>query len=567
MGGPFRAPATMARVPPVLVRRLLTLLTAAFVLGGAAFALGTPLFQNPDEPSHIDLTHRYAHDPFRLAGPSLRIREGTVAAVEDVGLAARAGDISYDEVPAERPRYRSLDEYPRADEPATSGCPARCQNYQYGHPPGWYLAMAPLIRFADSLSVASLMLLVRWANVLLAAAAVPLTWYTTRQVWPGSVRRATVATAVVAFSGPYLATAAAVNNDAAVLLLGAATTALMARLLRQGVDLGRAALLGAVVGIGLLVKAQFLVFAPVAGLTVLVAPALVPRWKAAMSFAVPAIIGAHWWLATLVRGGSLTPSGSELIAEPRPGPWEDETFVMYVLGHLGDVYRRIFGLYGWASVEVPELGRVVLALGTGGVILAWLASRRWARPEPQTLRWLLLAVVPVGLLVASYKASFDVYQVNGEVRGLAPRYLYPALPVVAVGLSAVGRTIADRLPRHVIEHTVPALVAGLAVIGGGGSFLLAVTGLYDSTSITELLDRASRTSPVSAPGGWLLLLGVGWAATVAAVVSLTGRLSAGAVRRASRSALDDADGLRSVAVPVARHGHPARRPVASHRVG
>lgn len=514
----------MAAVSPALIRRTLALLMAAFVLGGMAFAVGTPLFQNPDEPSHLDLAHHYAHDPLHLAGPSLRVRQGTMEAVADVGLAAGSGAaVSYDDAPTTRPRYRSLDEYPHADEPATSGCPASCQNYQYGHPPGWYLAMAPLVRAFDGLSVASLLLLLRSVNVLLAVGAVPLTWYTARQVWPDTERRPLVAAAVVAFSGPYLATAAAVNNDAAILLLGAATTAVMARTLRYGSTLHSAALLGAIVGAGLLVKAQFLVFAPVAGLAVLAGPVVVARWKAAVAFAMPSMLGAQWWLATVVRDGSLTPAGSELVAGPEPGPWQHERFSSYLIHHMGDLHRRIFGVYGWASVEVPGAWQVALTAVAVLIALIWLVTRDWRRPTVQDMRWWLLGAVPAGLLVASFKASFDVYRLNGEVRGLAPRYLYPALPVAALGLVAVGGALAAHLPTRLWRPLTVGALTLLAVVAGAGSLALAVTGLQRTTSLHLLLDRARIVSPVAAPGMWLGLLVVGWLAVTCSVVAAVWR--------------------------------------------
>lgn len=508
-------------MPPAAIRRVLALLIASFALGGLAFALGTPTFQNPDEPSHLDLAHHYAHHPFDLAGPGLRVRQDTVAAVDQVGLSASAGPISYTNTATSRPPYRALDDYPNAGQPATSGCLASCQNYQYAHPPGWYLAMAPVVRLFDGLSFPSLVFLLRALNVLLALGAVPLTWYTARQVWPDAVTRPLVAAAAVAFCGPYLATAAAVNNDAAVLGLSAATAALMARTLRRGSSLPSAALLGAVVGVGLLVKAQFVVLAPLAGLAVLFGPVVVARWRAVFAFATPALIGAHWWIATLVRDGSLTPAGSELVQPASPGPWERTSLVNYVIDHTGDLHRRFFGLYGWASVEVPDLWHTTLTIATCVAVAAWLAARRWDPPTLESMRWWLLAAVPAGLVAASFKASFDVYRLTGEVRGLAPRYLYPAVPLLAVGLAAAGGAVAARLPRRLRAPLAAIAVGLLALVAGVGSFVLAVTGLLDSTSIGRMVERADVVSPVGAPAMWLAALAIGWtAATVAAVISV-----------------------------------------------
>lgn len=509
----------MAAVPALPPVRLLALLMATFVLGGLAFAIGTPTFQNPDEPSHLDMAHHYAHDPLHLAGPSLRVRQGTVDAVAQVGLRAGAGPVRYDSVPDERPRYLDLDAFPDQDEPAVEGCPARCQNYQYGHPPLWYLTMAPVVRLFDGLSAPALVFVLRVIGVAMAAVTVPCTWFAARQLWPGAVRRPLVAAALVALCGPYLSTAAAVNNDSGVLLLGAATIAVMAHTLRRGPNLRSAALLGALVGAGLLLKGQFLVFAPLAGLAVLVGPTRLPRWQPAAAFSVPAIIGAQWWLATVARDGSLTPGGSELVAVAQPGPWEDERFPGFVVDHLGDLYRRMFGLYGWASVEVPAAGRLLLTIAAAAIALLWLSSRPWRRLTVANLRWWLLAALPVGLAVAAFKASFDVYRLNGEVRGLAPRYLYPALPVLALGMVAVGSVLAERLPERWIPRAPAVAVGAWAAVAGVGSLVLALTGLHDTTSLGRLIERASIVSPVPAASLWLAVVVIGWLVLSTAVVA------------------------------------------------
>ena len=68
------------------VTLLLGLLTLAFVLSGLVFAVGTPLFQAPDEPQHLDLVHHYAHHPLDLDDAEMRVRRGTRAEVAQVGL-------------------------------------------------------------------------------------------------------------------------------------------------------------------------------------------------------------------------------------------------------------------------------------------------------------------------------------------------------------------------------------------------------------------------------------------------------------------------------------------------
>src|SRR5438552_18523734 len=109
----------MEKNPPVSPTRHIWLLTAAFVLAGAAFAVGAPLFQAPDEPPHVDMVRHYADHPFDLPGPDLRIRNGVQQAVEQVGL-NQGGPIDWSHAPPSRPRYPAFDGYPDASAPARS---------------------------------------------------------------------------------------------------------------------------------------------------------------------------------------------------------------------------------------------------------------------------------------------------------------------------------------------------------------------------------------------------------------------------------------------------------------
>ena len=81
--------------------------------------------------------------PTELAGPSLRQTQGSRGAISATGLRDEALPPDFSRVPNSRPDYLPFAKYAGGDAPATSGCPVSCQNYQYGHPPAWYLLVAP----------------------------------------------------------------------------------------------------------------------------------------------------------------------------------------------------------------------------------------------------------------------------------------------------------------------------------------------------------------------------------------------------------------------------------------
>ena len=86
-------------------------MTLLFVVTGLAFAVATPLFQNADESSHIDLARYYARHPTQMAGPSLRQTQGSRAAIVATGLRDEALAPNFSNVPDTRPDYRPFTEY------------------------------------------------------------------------------------------------------------------------------------------------------------------------------------------------------------------------------------------------------------------------------------------------------------------------------------------------------------------------------------------------------------------------------------------------------------------------
>ncbi len=519
------------RVVPRAPKVILILLTAAFGLCGLAFAVGTPLFRNFDEQTHVDRARYTARHPFEIPGSELRRTFGAWAALDAVGLPDGTIDDAWPDVPNVRPDYLPFDAYPGGDAPQRSGCPGPCQNYQYGHPPAWYLMMAPVTAVLEGRPFPETVLWLRALDVALVLPVVPLTWYTARQVWPGATRRPLAAAGLVALFGPLAFTAAGVNNDALVLVLGAAVIAVMARVLRVGARPRPAILLGTLVAAGLLTKVQFVPVAPLAGLAVLVAPTAGhhpgrARTWAALGFGLPALIGALWWVRNLLSDGVLSPRESEILAPARAGPWQDATFGGYVLDQLPLFGGRFWGLYGFPLVSAPEPWRIVLSTAVIAVVAAWLACRRWRRPTASGLRLLALAAVPLALFGAVAWASFDVHRTNGEVRGLAPRYVYLALPVLAVALVGALRTVAARLRVAPAGAKAPSrlLALGLvavAAVGSVGSFAVAMRGRYQTSSLSEALERAGVVSPVADPGPVLGAISAAWLAAVLVVVGLS----------------------------------------------
>ena len=490
-------------------RFTIALLTSAFVALAAAFAVVVPMFENYDEQTHIDRVRYTSRHWFETVGPDLRRTHGAWAAEAAVGLTDAPGDAAWAGVDSERPEYLAFGDYPGGDTPQTDDCPGPCQNYQYNQPPAWYVLNAPIAKLVDGASFPVTVLVLRLLAVLLGAPVVALAWWTAKAIWPDDPSAAIAVAAVVAGFGPLAFTVSAANNDALMLTCVFASVALMAHILRSGVTAWRALALGLVVGVGLLTKVQLTIVAPLAGLAILVArQSHISRFDAACVFALPTIAGAGWWFDVYTGSGVLTPESSEIIAPPRPGPWSDALFPVYALQRLPMLLDRMWGIYGFPIVVVPVAWRVVLWIAVFAVAAGAVVTVKRFSP-----RWLVVLGVPVALALSVLWASFTTYRSNGEIRGLAPRYLYPGLALYAAAAVAPLRRFLAQ------SRVIAFVVVGTAVIGGAGSFIRAVHGLYGTRSTQLLLDRAAVVAPVKWPLLWLALLFVAWSAAIAAIAA------------------------------------------------
>ena len=491
-----------------------------FILAGLAFSVATPLFQNPDEPTHVDMARYYAHHLTDAPGPSVRQTEGSRGAVAATGLRDEPVPPSFDDVPAARPGYGSFDDY-GGDAPASSGCPTTCQNYQYAHPPGWYLLVAPVVWLDDHRAFPAVVLALRIVDVFLASALVWSAWYVARQLWPSRRTRALVAAALTATFAPMAGSAASANNDALVFALMAVTVAMIARVLRRGTEPVAVAVLGVAVGAGLLTKGEFLAVAPIAFVAVVVAPSVGRRWKALVLFATPALIGALWWLRVVIDTHSLTPAGSELVRPPSPGPWRATSLLHYAGDRLPEFFNRFPGFYGWGFVSTSVAWRAVLYGTAALAAVGWLVCRRWQKPSAHGLSVVLLAAIPVALLAAALWSSYSTFHASGEIRGMAPRYVYGALPVFAVALVAAGSTVAARLQLR--ARWVAAVIVLVAAAGTVVEFVEAMKGQYATASPGTMLHRAGIVSPVTHAGAWITAIALAWVVCVVAAAWLVTR--------------------------------------------
>ena len=406
-------------------RLALYFILAIYVALGTLYAVHTPAWQVPDEPAHYNYI-RTLVDQHAL--PVLQ-----------------AGD--YDQAYLNKLTSQLF----------PPGLPVDGLRYEGWQPPLYYLLAAPVFAATGGSLVA-----VRLFTLLLGSGVIVFTWRLARVIVPGSPGAALAAAGFIAFLPQHLAMTAAANNDALTEVLIGLGLWLMARaIFHPRVAAGRIWWqLGLVLGLGFLTK---LTAYPMAGL-IAVALLLVARrrgwpWRrfilAALQAYVPAILlGSLWWVRNIVVYGGLdflatTRHDSIVVGQLRTtealAQWGAG---VYVQRFIQTTFQSFWGQFGWMGVVMDRRVYWLLLLYSLGLLIgllgALIAFQRAGRIGPEHHDGLVLLAVALLLAVVVYLYyNLTFVQFQG-------RYLYPALPIMALGAALAlrqwARWVAAGLP-------------------------------------------------------------------------------------------------------------------------
>ncbi len=311
--------------------------------------------------------------------------------------------------------------------------------------------------------------LVRLLSIALGAVTVWATYHLGRAVLPDQPLIALTMAALTAFTPQFLFMSAVVNNDNAATAFSALILWQMAALLRSPSRpqiWKRSALLGLLLGLGLLSKASVGALLPVVPLAVTIASLQAgasSRQERArllvgallLVLGLGALIsGWYFWRNWLLHGDPLGTSFLLQINARREGPLTPE-----VLAWLSKGLFRSFWL-GWIGISFEDgiywlIGLACLVGGSGFV--AWLL-RRWRTLDVAT-RWTLGLLGLHAVLTVAALLQWTA-TVLGTDQG---RLIYPLLPTVMLVLASGWAWWAPGKSR-------PWVLGGLAV----GLFCLAV---------------------------------------------------------------------------------------------
>jgi hypothetical protein len=526
-------------------RRVGALLLAATLLIGIAWILVTPPFEGFDETAHYSSLREIAD-----TGSVPRYGQSRMATVVDAyGAQAPLPYMQAHGVPLERPiSYRdfassdaaraafvsdfaSVPGMPRTYAPGTS------LNWQAQHPPLYYLALAPLVRATDGMSLVGQMAALRVASWLMAVAGLAAgVWGTARYLRQCSdaVRRAAgaerAASAEAARCASLHALPAAclaypflmpmffpefarIGNDSMCLLIFGACWALMLSMLdnhRAGTRIStvHAIALGTCLGAGLLTKAFFIPIAVgMVGYLAWVAlrsgssgsSCRIAMRHVAVTVAVALAVGGWWYAAAYLQHGALT-GGNDMIVLERDGGLLAGLKERFTWQHLGrGVAGFIVTAYfagTWTLARLPIWIYMPGLMAVG--LLCVMGFRRWQTARASRL--LMAALWVIVPMLAGF-AYYMLVRIAGgsEGHGTPGWYMNILAPACAVPL-ALGMIALSR--RH--RGAWIARAMWLWMVAFVAITLWMHAALYAGVAVKDM-----ETRTLACPDGWGSLLDVG----------------------------------------------------------
>ena len=415
-----RRPITHYQLPITSLFGLLAILFA-YLFIGTLYAVRTPAWQVPDEPAHYNyIAHIAATGRLPILQP---------------------GDYNFEYLE----RLKSQKFPPEL--------PVDSVRYESWQPPLYYLLAAPVFAATggDLLSV-------RLFTLILGSAVVVLTYLLARAVMPRAPVVALTAAGFVAFLPQHVAMLAAANNDAlaeAVMALGV-WLGVLALLAAPGARARRFWVLGLVLGLAFLTKLSAYPLAALLGFVLLLL-ARREAWpfsqllRAGLQLYVPALlIGGLWWARNLAVYGGVDFLAMQRHDEVVQGQLRTaEGLALWGVGgytqrFLQTTFQSFWGQFGWMGVVMDWrvywallLFTVVLVIGAAGALRRfWRLRASLPRPRRDVAAFLTVAVLLTVAVYLYYNLSFVQHQ---------GRYLYPALPILALGAAVALRQWAGWL--------------------------------------------------------------------------------------------------------------------------
>lgn len=481
-----------ARRPLRLLGRSVRLGAAVFLvafLNAASWALITPAFNAPDEPSHFAYAQYFAetgHAPSHTPDGQLEYSSEQAMGLNAINVYSQVA------LPDGRPPWSLASE--RAWEHELAVVPHPADNgggatvAASPHQPAYYALLAPAYLAARSGSTFSQLTAMRLMSALLGAIVALCAFGVVRELLPRQRAAAVAAGLLVAFQPMFGFISGAVNNDNGVNALAAISLYLTIRGLRRGLTWRTGLALGLALAVTPLMKETgYEIYPAVAvGLVGMVWR----RHRLADGRAWAALIAAFiavregWSLLQPVfyppiaghaPGGGIAAAGALTTAEQMPGRFLVYLWELFLprLSFMGDLFppgwpfRQIYvergwGAFGWYTWLFPSWVYTVIVFAMGLVALLALSAavRERVAVAARFFEVAVIALFPICTLVA-VEAAFFAPNGGRTVVAEQGRYIFPAIAALAV--IAVSGTFGAGRRWHVpLATTLVVAMIGLS---------------------------------------------------------------------------------------------------------
>jgi 4-amino-4-deoxy-L-arabinose transferase-like glycosyltransferase len=469
------------------------------------WACVTPDFRAPDEPQQVSTTLRLAYVHSYPAPGDARIYVPVKASYEDVGFGGIGLNTIVGLVPLHRPTSTQLTSETMSQlgaDLAREKQPLSPYDYDQmtQHPPGYFAIMAVAARVFDVIDKTphTALLILRLCSALLLAPLPFLTFRIGKSL--GATPALAAAASFLPAGLPQLAhIGGAVNNDALTITLGAAVTWLALEFAT------RRAVRGWAIGLGITMTALLWTKGTALPMLVVVAVAFLLRAKRfgarrtigdALLTTLCILPGLAWWVANVVRFGSLQPDGypksyTDLL------PHGHITVAHWLHGFFPGLTRSFFADFGWLEAPPPAVVTAVLTVALLVLIVVGVVrcGPRWATALLAQLSW----IVPlIAIMDTSYSASNRI----GALQGVQGRYLFVGVAAIAatIGVAVGGRQVSasaeDAAPGSTTFSWVSALLPVLALITAALGLAAGVAHFYVGNGFSGEVGTFSAWSPL-----------------------------------------------------------------------
>jgi hypothetical protein len=452
------------------VRPAVAIALIAFVNAGT-WALITPAFNAPDEPSHFAYAQYFAetgHAPPRAPNSLPPYSSAETLALNAVDIYSQISN------PQGRPPWLSVEQIQWGRAATTKPSASNGGGYTEAaspHQPGYYALLAPAYLATKSQSTFSQLTAMRLVSALLGAIVAVCAFGVVRELLPRQRAAAVAAGLLVAFHPMFGFISGAVNNDNGVNAAAALALYLTIRALRRGLTWRVALALGATLAIAPYMKETAYEIYPAVAVGLLGMIWRRHRLRDAVSWAAAAgaffAVRGGWSLLQPVfyppvtgqpGGGGIAASGALATAEHMPGRFLVYLWELFLprLSFMGDLFppgwpfKAVYVVRGWASFgwytwSFPNwvYSVIIVAMAVVGVFALSAGVRERVAAKARFFELAVIALFPVCVLVAVEAAFFDPTGGGRTVVAEQGRYIFPAIAALAAiavaGTFGLGR--------------------------------------------------------------------------------------------------------------------------------